>query len=209
MDLCIDCLNDLRWDTRVGPPLALPAGSMSALLYEYPLDRLITALKFHQRPGYARVLGDLLAIRLQESLPARDVPLPDLVVPVPLHRQRLAERGYNQAELIARSVCAELGLALNRTCLRRQVATLPQSQLDRRRRKRNLRGAFSVTGDLSDQCVAVIDDVVTTGTTAAECVTVLAAAGAKQVMVWAVARTPAGGRHGNLSHFGSSQLSGG
>lgn len=154
--------------------------------YEGPLPFMVSALKFRGALNVARVLGELLADRLE----TRTDPPPEILIPVPLHRRRLAERGYNQALEIARVAAPRLGLAIDQRHCGRVLATAPQSGLDEQERRRNLRGAFKVAGKLPWRRVAVLDDVVTTGSTASEIARILRRAGAERVEVWALARTP-------------------
>jgi ComF family protein len=134
----------------------------------------------------ARLLGQLLA----ESVRHAGEPLPEVLVPVPLHRARLAERGYNQALEIARVLGQVLALPVDHGCCERILATLPQAGLDEGSRRRNIRGAFSARSHLGWRHLAILDDVVTTGSTVEELARVLYRAGAERIAVWAVARTP-------------------
>lgn len=158
----------------------------SAWSYRPPLDVVLTGLKFKRLDYLGSQLGRRLADLFQDRLASCEV-----VVPVPLHWSRYLQRGYNQAEVIARPLAAALGRPIRRVLCRRR-STPAQSRLSRARRQRNLVGAFSVrrpAGCLGRH-VLLVDDVVTTGTTittAAEC---LMRAGAGAVTVLAVARTP-------------------
>jgi ComF family protein len=109
---------------------------------------------------------------------------------VPLHAQRLRERGYNQSLEIARAVSRELAVPVDPAACARVVPTAPQAGLEQKDRRRNVRGAFQVVGSLPSSHVAILDDVVTTGSTVAELTRVLRKAGVARVDVWAVARTP-------------------
>jgi ComF family protein len=116
-----------------------------------------------------------------------------LVIPVPLHRSKVRQRGFNQSELIARSALRHLGgsrFELHTGNLRRVRATVSQTGLTRHQRRENVRGAFVVTAPerVRDRSVLIVDDVYTTGTTLNECARVLRAAGARQVVVATVAR---------------------
>jgi ComF family protein len=153
--------------------------------YESPLNHLIHRLKYNGRLEQARLLGDLMA----EWLEGRLDPLPDRVIPVPLHPARLRQRGFNQAVELARRVCNRLQLPLDIQSCYRQKATLPQSEMaDARARARNIKGAFLVRGEIRGT-VAILDDVMTTGSTVGELAKCLRAAGAARIEVWAVART--------------------
>ncbi len=148
---------------------------------------------------YARVLpaADFLGGKL--SVAMAQLPAPDetrwVVVPVPLHRTKLRQRGFNQSELIARAVLkrqpASVGLRLNTNILARQRETASQAGLTRHQRRENLRGAFVVRDPsaLRNRDVLLVDDVFTTGTTVSECARVLLRAGVRRVWVATVART--------------------
>jgi ComF family protein len=181
---CGGCLADLPW-LEPAPDARLRA----ALQYEYPVDRLVAAAKFQRQLWAARALGELLARALARHPPPA---APEHLVPVPLHRGRLRERGYNQALEIARPVAGAQRLALAPQLCQRLRATPQQSGLSAAARRRNLRGAFAVPTPLAGARLAVVDDVITTGSTAAAVVRALVAAGAADVQVWAVALTPAG-----------------
>jgi ComF family protein len=207
LDLCAGCAADLPRNAPCCPrcalPLAapLPAGTLcgacqrrpppferciAPLRYQDPVPYLVAAAKFRGRLNAARLLGLLLARALEEGAIER----PEVLIPVPLHRARLAERGYNQALEMARPVARALALPLDIACCTRAIATAPQTGLDERARRRNIHGAFAALTPLPWGRVAVLDDVVTTGSTVAELARVLRRAGANRVEVWAVARTP-------------------
>lgn len=154
--------------------------------YLFPVDHLIRALKFRGERVYARVLGVLLAQAHQASRQ----PTPDILIPIPLHAQRYRERGFNQAHEIARFAASALGLPVDARSLVRRTATREQSGLSLRERKRNVRGAFAVVRPIHAQRVALVDDVLTTGSTALAAATALLKAGVPHVELWAVARVP-------------------
>lgn len=159
--------------------------------YAFPWDRLITAFKFHGRVE----LAVPLALALRGAIERDGAPAVDLVVPVPLSRARLAERGHNQAWEIARRIAAALGLRSDATSLLRLRDTAHQVGLTREERARNLRGAVCVeptrATDLRGRRIALVDDVLTTGVTAAATASVLLQAGAASVQLWVIARTAA------------------
>jgi ComF family protein len=156
------------------------------LHYRAPADYLIQRLKFSGDLAIAPLLADMLA----EKIAARNTPLPDILIPVPLHRTRLQERGFNQATELARRLGRRLALPVDHRRCRRDRNTRPQSLTPTGLRRRNLRGAFSVIGELPvDARVAIVDDVMTTGHTAEELARVLRHAGAARVEVWIVARS--------------------
>lgn len=151
--------------------------------YAPPVDWLVHRFKFGGRLECGRVLSECLA----RELVYRGAGYPDALVPVPLHRRRLRQRGFDQAMEIARLLSARLGVPLADNRLARCRATEPQSTLEARQRRGNLRGAFRVSGMVPEN-VALVDDVLTTGSTAAECARVLKRAGCRRVSVWVLAR---------------------
>jgi ComF family protein len=188
-----------------GPePGSLPAGCagcsrkahkfdhcLSALLYAYPVDQLIMALKFRRRRSLSRVLGELLAITAAEAFRSTQA-VPDFLLPVPLHRLRLITRGYNQAAEIAICLGNDLGLPVREDVVTRVLPTAAQSGLTRTQRFKNLRSAFRVNSSLTGKRIAIVDDVFTTGATVGELTAMLRRAGAAEVYVWTVARTVIG-----------------
>ena len=156
--------------------------------YEWPLAQLESRFKF----GGDLAAGRTLALLWCAS--PRTVALPEVVVPVPLHRSRLRLRGYNQVLELAGTLARHFGVRLRREALLRDRATDAQTELSAVQRRRNVRGAFSAQfGDEIPQHVAVLDDVCTTGATLAECARALKRAGVARVDAWALARAPARG----------------
>lgn len=185
VDLCAACLADLpralATDLRVASDFELLCCPWR---FEFPIDALVRALKFQGERGHARLLGTLLAReRLGDA-----APLPDRIVPVPLHALRLRERGYNQAAELACFAARELALPLDRMALRRRRATREQTGLRSRERAANVHQAFAATRPLAGARIALVDDVITTGSTASAAAAALRAAGAGSVELWVVAR---------------------
>jgi len=205
-DLCTGCAADLIRNGPCCPRCALPLAAPAPLcgecldrgpafavacvpfVYAAPLDVLVTRCKFQRDLAAARVLAGLFRAQA-----ARSVELPQALVPVPLHPQRLRERGYNQALEIARPLARRLGIPLCPDLLHRVRATEAQTHLDAPARRRNLRDAFAAGPAPLPGHIALFDDVMTTGATLAECARVLRAAGVARVDVWAVARVARGG----------------
>jgi ComF family protein len=158
--------------------------SFAAFRYASPIDRLVQDLKYHRRLDLARVLGGLLA----ERLAAHRWPWPDRLIPVPLHRARLRERGFNQALELARPAARRFGLVLDPWAAVRIRPTPPQAGLSLAQRRRNLRGAFRATVSLEGEHVVVLDDVMTSGSSLESLAHCLKKAGAKTVGVWVLAR---------------------
>jgi ComF family protein len=150
--------------------------------YAFPFDALIQHCKY----GGAQELADLFARALAHRL--RSLPLPELIVPMPLHAARLRQRGFNQALEIARRLGVLLNLPCRHAC-RRLRDTPPQAGLDLATRKRNLRGAFVCDEDLTGKRIALVDDVMTSGSSLNELTKAARSAGAVEVSAWVVART--------------------
>jgi ComF family protein len=157
--------------------------------YQYSgiIRYLIHGLKYHRQLQYARLLGQLLATKLQQVHHERK---PDYLIPVPLPPRRLRQRGYNQALEIARPISRQLKIPLDWFHCRRILETPPQTGLQGSDRRYNVQGAFRMHRALDGATVAIIDDVVTTTATVAELATILRRAGASRVDVWTAARTP-------------------
>lgn len=158
--------------------------------YDGELRELIHLLKYERVEPAAGVLGRMLAQAIQKLGPIADS---ILVVPVPLYRSKRRERGFNQAELIARAALKGefFGCELRADLLERTRPTVSQIGLTRPQRIENIRGAFRVPhlNRVAGRRVLLVDDVLTTGTTASECARVLRKAGAEKVWVATVART--------------------
>jgi ComF family protein len=162
--------------------------------YDGELRDLIHLLKFQQVRPAAAVLGRMLAETIANLEPAMPVGT-IAVVPVPLYTRKQAQRGFNQAEMIARGALKQLArpkrFDLSTGVLVRRRETGSQIGLTRHQRRENLRGAFAVSDPtrILKRDILLIDDVLTTGTTASECARVLLRAGAARVWVATVART--------------------
>ena len=176
---------------RADPPFerAVAYGS-----YDGAVRDLIHVLKFQQVRPAAEVLGRMLAetiANLEQAMPVGII----AVVPVPLYKRKQSQRGFNQAETIARSALKQLSrpkrFELCTGVLLRRRETGSQIGLTRHQRRENLRGAFGVSDptQILKRDILLVDDVLTTGTTASECARVLLRAGAARVWVATVART--------------------
>ena len=161
----------------------------AALVYAFPVDRLLQQLKYGGRLALADWAGETLAGAVGTSLVSRPAPeRPDRVVALPLAASRQRERGFNQAREIAVPVARAVGLPLTISLIR-IAGTAPQATLPWKERAKNVRGAFAVAGDVRGARIALVDDVMTTGATLAEAALMLARAGAAGVECWVVART--------------------
>lgn len=178
---------------RCGACITAPlpfAQAVAAVDYGFPWSGLVTALKFHAAldlcDGFAQLLTD--AVRHIAA------PLPQLVLPVPLGAERQAERGMNQSWELARRVAARLQLRSHAALLTRRVETPHLADLPRDERARAIRGAFALapgaTASLRGTHVALVDDVMTTGATAAEAARTMLDGGAASIQLWVFARTP-------------------
>jgi len=178
----------LRGGTVCGRCLAHPPAwdaAVAAGAYAFPLDRLVTRLKYAADLPLAATLGECLARAASASGATARV---DALVPMPLAPARQRERGFNQAREIASAIAAGARLPIV-DALRRPRAAAPQASLAWRERARNVRGAFAARGALDGLRVALVDDVMTSGATAAAASSALRRAGAARVEVWIVART--------------------
>lgn len=174
--ICGACLNHPPPFTRTITPF----------FYAAPIDQLIIALKFHGRLLNAQVLGELLAEYLIAYY--RLHPKPALIIPVPLYKTRLKERGYNQALEIVKPSAKKLALPIARYNCQRIKNTTMQTLLTADERRMNVKKAFIVTQPLPAH-IAVIDDVITTGSTITEFCKVLRKSGAATIDVWCCARS--------------------
>ena len=203
LDLCPGCQADLARDvpacTGCARPLPQPDiflcgeclrrprafdAAFAAYRYEFPVDWMVRRRKYGGEIAAARVLGTLLG-RVAATAHALHV---EALLPVPLHRAREARRGYNQALEIARYAGRELGLPVVHDLLVRHRATTEQADLDAQARRRNVRGAFELLRSTGLSRVAIVDDVLTTGSTVEELARLLKADGVQWIEAWAVAR---------------------
>lgn len=168
-----------------GRCLANPPGfdaTLAALAYAFPANALVKALKFESQFALAGLLAQRLARAIEGSESV------DVMVPVPLHARRLAERGYNQSVEIARALAARIGTPLAAGGCERLRDTPSQTELPLDARQRNMHGAFACSLPLSGRRVALVDDVMTTGATLDALAHAVKRAGAERVVNWVVAR---------------------
>lgn len=200
---CDDCFRELPWNDHACPrcaarlPGPLPGlcgecirrrpafdAAYAAFVYAWPVDRFLQEFKYHGRLATGRALAQTLI----EYLAMKGAPKPDVLVPVPLHPGRLSERGFNQASELARTLARGLGTAADAALIRRRRPTRSQQGLGGAERRGNVRGAFACRRRVDDLHVAVVDDVMTTGSTADAVAKALRRSGAAAVSVYTVAR---------------------
>lgn len=208
VDICEACQQALqineRCCSRCGIPLTTDAQMCGNCLKKPPLfetvyapflykggvKRLLIALKFNQKLTHARLLGNLMADSLMGHFAANQ-PMPDAIVPVPLHPNRQRERGFNQALELVRPLARRHKIPINPQLVMRKTATAQQTKLSAAERRKNLRGAFELKeGSRVPHHIVIFDDVVTTGATVNELAKTLKRAGAQHIDVWAIARVP-------------------
>jgi len=200
-DLCRPCYQELPRNVCCCPRCAQPLPvsylcghcqkslpnfdiTYAPFLYDGAISYLVTGLKFRRRLAYARVLGQLFAEVLQTQ-PNR----PECLIPVPLHRKRRVQRGFNQSLEIARVIANRLDIAMDAGLCQRIIDTPHQSGLTADERRKNLQGAFRAAPRIARyRHVAVFDDVMTTGTTLNEIARCLKRAGVTTVEAWVCTR---------------------
>lgn len=205
--LCVACEQELPWlvDQCLRCALPMPMAGLTCAQcsrrapafervvalwhFSFPVDTLVSRFKHKRQWPLGRLMAQMLGHGLLHRF-AEGLARPDLLLPVPLARRRLRERGFNQAGMLAHWLSAQLGIRCDERLLARTRETPAQQQLDASARRRNLRQAFAVAGELTGRHVAIVDDVLTTGATAQAVAEVLRKAGARQVDVYCLARTP-------------------
>ena len=170
--ICAKCLYDPpRWDRMIAP-----------YAYRNLIRDLLIQLKFSDNLTIADSLTRQLSVQFKDQVP------PEVLIPVPLFKKRLIERGYNQAYEIARCLSIKLDIPLNQKSLIRTRHTESQSGLSAAKREKNIRSAFSFNNSANYKHVAVVDDIITTGSTLNEITRILKRAGVEKVEVWGLAR---------------------
>jgi len=201
--ICVGCYRDLPWIEKAcalcGQPVTIDLqrgvycgacqaseppcqATVAPLLYEFPVDAGLKALKFGRRLHYAAAFGELLVAQMHRLSP--DI---DALLPVPLHWRRQAVRGFNQATELCKSISRSSALPIVSGVTRRR-ATSYQTGLAAMERSRNLRNAFVVSKKPAFRHILIVDDVVTTGATTRQLATALLESGVEKLSVLAVAR---------------------
>lgn len=205
-DICNTCLSELPYINQSCSRCALPLEQSTSPIcghcisqppsydvlyspfeYHFPIDKLITELKFRSKLYSAHTLGQLFS----EFIKTKATPLPDCIIPVPLHPKRLRQRGYNQSLEIARVVSKNLSIPIDRKLCKRIKNTKPQSDLDANKRQGNIKDAFQVNQKHQYKHIALFDDVVTTGHTVEALSKLLRQQKVNVIQVWSVARVNA------------------
>ncbi len=157
--------------------------ALAVYAYAFPLDVLVQQCKY---AGASNLTGFFAERMAERASPETGI---DYLLPMPLHPARLAQRGFNQAAEIARRLAPKVGIAWLPDACQRLRDTPSQAGLDLKTRQRNLRGAFACTIDLSGKRVALIDDVMTSGSSLNELARAVRKAGAVEIQAWVLART--------------------
>lgn len=180
--LCGQCLRGNRIQHRSHAPFS----------YEFPMPEILSALKFHGQLHYAPVLAHLFHQSVSNAY--LDDQLPEIIVPVPLHRNRQFQRGFNQSNLLVQRAAKSLSIPIGQNLVARTINTQSQVSLKQKARMDNVRSAFSLNKsvkDLSDtKHIAIFDDIVTTGATTQAIAKLFAKAGCTRIDIWSIARTP-------------------
>ncbi|WP_228705808.1 ComF family protein [Marinobacter sp. es.048] len=207
--LCQPCRNELpvnRWRCRCcALPLAFPSSellcgdclkrpppfdtSFVPWRYQYPLDGMIGRYKYNGQRKFGRPLMADFNGLLEKALHSGSITKPEALVPAPMDARRRRQRGFNQAQDIAETIGGHLKIPVATGLVQRVQRVRAQRELNREARLANLCGVFKVISPAPER-VAIVDDVVTTGATVRVLASALREAGAREIQVWALARTP-------------------
>ncbi|MEN6464922.1 MAG: ComF family protein, partial [Syntrophaceae bacterium] len=179
--LCGDCL-------KGGQHFSV---ARSVGIYKDNILEIVHRFKYGRKLAAGRLLGSMMADRAEGLFKIREY---DVLVPVPLHKERLRHRGFNQSLLLAREISGRFDLPVDFESLRRVRDTGPQASLGGNERRDNVRGAFEAALSVKGKKVLLIDDVLTTGSTVGECARALVGRGALEVAVYTAARAVSGWR---------------
>lgn len=210
VEVCSDCFKRLPFNKTCCTSCALPLAEdindevlcgrcikkpptfdycYSLFRYEDKIINLVHQLKFSEKISYARSIGEMLFLRLQAEIQLSKEK-PECLLPVPLHKARLRQRGFNQSIEIARVLAKKLAIPIEYDAVMRQRKTTTQTGLNAKQRQKNIKGAFCVVGEINYKHVLIIDDVVTTGSTVNELARVLKKNKVERVGVLSIARAP-------------------
>ena len=184
--LCLSCAQPIPDGDLCGHCLAHPpkfSRCTAVLAYAFPVNKLVQGLKYGDQLALADALAKQLTPRIDRSS------LPDCIIAMPLHPNKLEHRGYNQALLIAKVLARELDIELLTDTCQRVRDTPSQSTLPFKERGKNMRDAFRCGADLSGKKIALVDDVLTSGASLNALASVVQKQGAIDIQAWVVART--------------------
>jgi ComF family protein len=206
--LCRDCLQSLPWHTAAKCPQcgllsdghicghclqSAPSFDATHALfsYDYPLDRLLQHYKYQESLALANTFAALWLDKKSSNISDSQDKKPqiDIIIPMPMHNERLKQRGFNQALEIARLISKHKQIKLDYTSCQRTRLTPPQASLPLKERIKNIRGVFQCHKNLQGLNIALVDDVMTTGASLNELAKTLKQAGAAHVECWVIART--------------------
>lgn len=208
LNICADCKKDLPWIIQGCSCCNLPLqheGVCGQCLkeqpyydkvvapwrYEFPIAQLITRFKHHQQWPLGHLLAALLTEQLEQQY-NHGLAKPDCLIPVPISKERFKQRGFNQAEMLAQWLHKSLSLNINNHALTRIINTPSQQKLSAMQRRNNLKNAFQINDktNLQNLHIAIVDDVVTTGTTVNILSKLLKQLGVRRIDIYCIARTP-------------------
>lgn len=186
--ICSKCYNTLKIEAKVEQYKNKTFNKhLYIFKYEGKIRNLIIDYKFNDKP----YLNELFAkIILKNEKICRKIKKYDIIIPVPIHKKRKNERGYNQSELIARKLAKNLNVELVTDSLIKQKNTLPQSTLSKKRREENVKTVYKIQNKqkIENKKIILLDDIYTTGATAEECSKILKQNGAKEILVLTIAK---------------------
>lgn len=196
---CFSCgipLDDSCADFQCGECLQQPPPfklAITPLHYHNPIAPLLRGFKHSTKLNQGKLLGEILGQQIEErylDTDLDDIQLPQAIIPTPLHWRRFIQRGYNQSKELGHQLSRHLNLPCLDYSVKRTRHTISQQGLNKQQRLKNMQNAFAIQKPIKFKRVAILDDVVTTGTTAREIATLLLNHGVEEVHLWAVARTP-------------------
>jgi len=192
-DICANPLNTVGICGRCLSQRPTFSTVQTPLLYQYPVDLLLQRFKFGGQLAAGKVLSQLLIQHIKDRMKSEKSPLPNLLIPVPLHWKKRFSRGFNQSEIITRELSGQLNINYSRHAIKRVINTPAQHHLSRKERQQIPHNTFVAGREsqlLHGARIALVDDVLTTGSTVEALSRTLIKQRAKSVEVWLLARTP-------------------